>query len=196
MRELKAGLKLLQQPYSKPVADHLFQHLEAAAGHQKAAYMQQEATSGRRQGTGTYMVQVLQLVEECMQWLLPALVSGQAASTDISSGHSSSSGDAGDEFPVHLSCMARCQQISMYMLSSAQLAGEQAAAAMSSHLRDPCITGEVNCAVQQPRGRLAAPSMIHSCQASGKVSILHASTRGCGCAWWSGSRMTVVLPTC
>jgi hypothetical protein len=75
MQELKAGLPVLQQPYSEQTAQLVHGHLEAACNKMDMAISNpdpKELKFWQKQKPGTFNLRMLKLVDQYMEWLLPA----------------------------------------------------------------------------------------------------------------------------
>jgi hypothetical protein len=180
LRVLQAGLPVLQQAYSLPAGRQLHECLLASLA--ASAYESlQGVASGQK--TGAVNVQVLQLVDQYLQWLLPAWDLRDIAATDSTTKTSSSSAtragshsgsDIGNNVNmahpsdehVHVACIIFCLQHYTQQISIVGFFGSKAAAAVRAHLLGPS-TGE-----HQAAG-------YHTCQRSHSTQCL-ITPPGCG----------------
>jgi hypothetical protein len=160
LRHLRAGLPLLQQPYSTEAAWQVHEHLQDAAADRSQDH-RVESKRWSEQKRSDYMVQVLRLIDLYLQWLLPVYDSGglstaMAVITTTSSSSSSSDGSSirsdadgssdedptpsGDQVYIHVGCIILCLVHSSGRLYAA-LSNNKMSAVVGAHLLKP-TTGE------------------------------------------------------
>jgi hypothetical protein len=146
---LKAGLAVLQQPYSSPAGQQLLKHLRAAAHELNAQDPEKIHRFWSRQKPGVCIVQVLQLADQYLQWLVPVYAAPDMAATSTSTSTSSSSSNSGStasltpilSCQVHVACIIMCLQLCACQLQLPLLLGDKAAAAVRMHLLQPSTGG-------------------------------------------------------
>jgi hypothetical protein len=149
LRHWKAGLPLLQQPYSTAAGRKLHDHLQATPDEMDRKDMREVSRYWSKQKPGACIVQVRQVVDQYLQWLLPVLWPGGMATNSSSSSSSSSAGGrssstptpTGDQVYVHVGCIIYCLIQCTSQLFSAIVVGDSTAAAVGAHLLKP-RTGE------------------------------------------------------